>query len=233
VRTFQIEFSETANDIQNFCFMTRAKELQGEAYLRLEILKGNAIKLKQEFISQSDEDAANAMLSFEEMIIALANELRMWITLKDDDSDSAWNHLVSAQYASSTAMKAHSVAKHLDGYVNHLHLLEHVLFPPQLFFSPDMIIARSKCSICGQEYGECDHIVGKAYMGKMCVRIIEEVKELKEVSLVMEPANKRARVIRITDDDGILRDVMTWQPAPESTDENTSNKELKDLNYDR
>jgi phage head maturation protease len=70
-------------------------------------------------------------------------------------------------------------------------------------------------------------------MGKMCVRIIEEVKELKEVSLVMEPANKRARVIRITDDDGILRDVMTWQPAPESTDENTSNKELKDLNYDR
>lgn len=113
VRTFQIEFSETANDIQKFCFMTRAKELQGEAYLRLEILKGNAIKLKQEFISQSDEDAANAMLSFEEMIIALANELRMWITLKDDDSDSAWNHLVSAQYASSTAMKAHSVAKHL------------------------------------------------------------------------------------------------------------------------
>jgi len=49
---------------------------------------------------------------------------------------------------------------------------------------------------------KCDHIVGKAYMGKMCVRIIEEVKELKEVSLVMEPANKRARVIRITDDDG-------------------------------
>jgi hypothetical protein len=36
---------------------------------------------------------------------------------------------------SKAAMQAHSVAKHLDGYVNHLHLLEHVLFSPQLFFT--------------------------------------------------------------------------------------------------
>jgi hypothetical protein len=215
VRKFEIEFSETANDLQKFCFMTRAKELQTEACAQLETLKEKASKIKQEVISCRDEDAANAMLSFEEMIIALLCELRMWIALKNDDTDSAWNFLVSAQYAARTAMQAHSVANHLNGYVNHLYVLEQVLFPPLAFFSPGLIIEQSKCSICGQEYGECEHIVGRAYMGEICTRIIEKIKEIKEVSIVSEPANKRAKITRITDEDGILRDAMTWQAVPE------------------
>src|SRR5712692_4165283 len=211
VYTFKIEFSETANELQKFCYITRAKELQLEALNKLNILKSNASILKQKAIGQADEDSANAMLSFEEMIIALISELKMWIALKDDDPDAAWNHLISAQYAARTAIQAHSVANHLEGYINHLHILEDVLFPPQGFFSPGMIIEKSKCSICGREYGECDHIVGKPYMGEMCIRIIEEVKELQEISLVTEPANKRARIISITDEDGISRNIMTWR----------------------
>ena len=220
VDTFQKEFGETANALQKFCYITRAKEFQIEACDKLENLKDKARKLKQDVISQDDEDSANAMLSFEEMIIALLSELKMWIALKDNDADSAWNYLISAQYAARTAMQAHSVAKHLAGYIDHLHNLEYVLFPPQGFFSPGMIIAKSKCSICGQDYGECDHIVGKAYMGEMCVRIIEEVKELKEISLVTDPANKRARILSITDEDGISRDIMTWWPVSGTTNSN-------------
>ena len=211
VQKFEIEFSEIANDLQKFCFMTRAKELQLEACTKLELLKDMASRIKQEVISCSDEDAANAMLSFEETITALLSELRMWIALKDDDADSAWNFLVSAQYAARAAMQAHSIADHLDGYVNHLYVLEQVLFPPLAFFSPELIIEQSKCSICGQEYGECENILGKAYMGKICTRIIEKVKEVGEISLVSEPANKRARVTRFTDESGVLRDIMTWQ----------------------
>jgi hypothetical protein len=220
VRTFQIEFSETANELQKFCFLTRAKELQLDACDKLEILKAKASQIKKEAINSRYEDSANAMLSFEEMIVALISELKMWIALKDDNADAAWNHLVSAQYAARTAMQVHSVANHLDGYVNHLHVLEHVLFPPQGFLSPGMIIERSTCSICGRDYEECDHIVGEAYMGEVCVRIIEEVKELTEVSLVTEAANKRARIIRISDEEGILRDVMTWQPVSDNRKDN-------------
>ena len=221
VQKFKIEFSETANDLQKFCFMTRAKELQSEACAELETLKEKASRIKQEVISCKDEDAANAMLSFEEMITALLSELRMWIALKDDNADSAWSFLVSAQYAARTAMQAHAVANHLDGYVNHLYILEQVLFPPLAFFSPELIIEQSKCSICEQEYGECEHIVGKAYMGEICTRIIEKIKEVKEFSLVSEPANKRARITRITDEVGILRDVMTWRAVPEEISNST------------
>lgn len=216
LRTFQLEFSETANELQKFCFITRAKELQLEACSKLEMLKTKASQLKQEAIDAYNENSANAMLSFEEMIDALINELKMWITLKDGNADAAWNYLVSAQYAARTAMQVHSVADHLDGYVNHLHILEHVLFPPQGFLSPGIIIERSTCSICGRDYEECDHIVGEAYMGEICVRIIEEVKELTEVSVVTEPANKRARIIRMSDEDGILRDTMTWRPVSDN-----------------
>ncbi|HVB23022.1 MAG TPA: hypothetical protein VNG51_13855 [Ktedonobacteraceae bacterium] len=214
VQKFQVEFSEAANEFQKFCFMTRAKELQLEACTALETLRSQASKIKQEVIHSQDEDAANAMLSFEEMIDALLNELRMWVALKEDAADAAWNYLVSAQYAARTAMQAHSVANHLNGYVNHLYMLEQVLFPPLGFLSPGVIIEQSKCSICGQEYGECEHIVGKAYMGEICLRIIEKIKEVKEFSLVSEPANKRARIVRLTDENGILRDVMTWRVVP-------------------
>lgn len=168
-------------------------------------------------ISKDDEDAANAMLSIEEMITALLSELRMWIALKGEDADAAWDQLVSAQYAARTAVQAHTIASHLDGYINHLHDLERVLFPPLAFFSPSYIIEHSTCSICGQEYGECEHIVGKAYMGQICTKVIEKVKEITEVSLVDEPANKRARITKITDDNGIWRDIMTWQVVPNDT----------------
>ena len=232
VQKFQIEFSEAANDFQKFCFMTRAKELQLEACTALEALRLQAGKIKQGVINSQDEDAANAMLSFEEMIDALLNELRMWIALKEEDADAAWNYLVSAQYAARTAMQAHSVANHLNGYVQHLSMLEQVLFPPLGFFSPAVIIEQSKCSICGQEYGECEHIVGKAYMGEICLRIIEKIKEIKEISLVSDPANKRARIIRLTDENGILRDVMTWRAVSKQTGNNAETENQENF-YDR
>lgn len=218
VKQFYIEFSEITNDLQKFCFITRSLEFQLEACNTAQELQEKAGKLKQQMISEDDEDAANAMLSIEEMITALLSELRMWIALKGEDADAAWAQLVSAQYAARTAMQAHMVASHLDGYINHLHDLERVLFPPLAFFSPSYIIEHSTCSICGQEYGECDHIVGKAYMGQICTRLIEKVKEITEVSLVDEPANKRARITKITDDNGIWRDVMTWQVVPNEAD---------------
>jgi hypothetical protein len=190
--------------------MSRAKELQVGACVKLSELRKKASALKKQMVAVMDEDSANAMLSFEEMIDALTNELRMWIALKDDDPNSAWSFLVNAQGTARTAMQAHEVARHLEGYIERLHTLEQLLFPPQVFFSPGIVIQHSKCSICERQYGECDHVVGRAYMGEMCVRIITEIKEVKEVSLVNEPANKHARILRITDG-SVTRDFLTWR----------------------
>jgi hypothetical protein len=212
---FRSKFFAAAFTYQKFCFMSRAKEFQIEACEGLESLKREASTLKREAVDLEDEDSANASLSFELMIEALTDELKMWIALKNDDPNSAWDYLVNAQVAAGDAMQIHAVARHLESYINHLYAIEPILFPPQMFCSPGMIIKKAKCSICGQEYGECTHVKGRAYMGELCVRHIVKA-DLREVSCVTDPANKQARATSFKED-GKTRDVMTWRIIPDES----------------
>ena len=215
VKAFQEEFRETTNECQKFCYMSRAKEYQVQAREKLKALETKAIKLKQKAITTKFEDAANALLCFEKMTSAIINELDMWIALKDDEPGAAWDFLVNAQMAIISAMQAHSIASNLDSYAEHLSLLEHLLFPAQMFFSPGLIIREARCSICGQEYGECDHAVGKPYMGEICSRLIIHA-DMEEGSIVDKPANKHARIISFTDQ-GVHRDFLTWRVIPSAS----------------
>ena len=213
VESFLKEFIEVIRECEKFCFMSRGKEFQQEAVKKLTTFKQKVTSLKEQMIKVKDEDSANTMLSLENLIDAMINELKMWIALKEDNPNKAWDFLINAQSAVRTAAQAHhSIAIDLnaEGYANKLHLLEKLLFPPQMFFSPGLIIEKAECSICGEEYGECEHIVGKAYMGKICYKIITKIKEMKEVSIVEEPANKHARMLQFTDE-VVTRDFMTWR----------------------
>src|SRR5260370_5588842 len=100
-------------------------------------------------------------------------------------------------------MRAHPVANHLEGYAAHLAALEEHIFPNHGFYSIGEIVKTSECSICGQEYGACDHLIGKPYMGKICNQRVTEY-ELEEVSIVTNPGNKHCRVISFTDDDNTV-----------------------------
>ena len=211
VELFLKEYNQLIRDSQKFCYISRGKEFQQEAIQKLKKLKQKAITLKEQMIELEDENHANIMLSLENLIDAIINELEMWITLKEDNPNKAWDFLINAQCAIRTSLQAHSIALDLngEGYTEKLHLMEKLLFPPQMFFSIGFIIENAECSICGKEYGECEHVVGKAYMGKMCYKIITKC-ELKETSIVEEPSNKQARTYQITDN-GITRDFMTWR----------------------
>jgi hypothetical protein len=52
-------------------------------------------------------------------------------------------------------------------YISKLFNFENVVFPPQDFLSPSMIIKDVICSICHKNYDECDHVERKPYMGKL------------------------------------------------------------------
>ncbi|MDK2907298.1 MAG: hypothetical protein PWQ66_1259 [Petrotoga sp.] len=213
IELFLKDFNEVIIECGKFLFISRDKEFQQEAVKKLTTLKQRAISLKEQMIKVEDENSANTMLSLENLIDAMVNELEMWIALKEDDPNKAWDFLINAQSAVRTAAQVHSIAIKLnaEGYANKLHLIEKFLFPPQMFVSPSFIIEKVECSICGKEYGECEHIVGKAYMGKMCYKKITKIKDVKEISIVEEPADKHARVHGFTDDDGVTRDFMTWR----------------------
>jgi hypothetical protein len=200
--------------------MSRGREFQVLAHKELEALKQEAIGLKRKFVSLRDEESANASLGFELAVDAVESELMMWVELKDDDPDSAWNHLVDAQMSASDAIRAHLLFSNLSKYARRLEFLEKMLFPPQTFSSIGSTATSLECSICGKESGECDHLPGRAYMGKICYRIVKGLK-VKEISIVAEPGSKKSRITAISDGEG-MRNLMTWRMTEEKSESTAS-----------
>jgi hypothetical protein len=218
VNKFQGEFNDAIHAGQRLCFITRGKEFQIEARDTLASVKKKAEQLKERAIAHEYEDAANALLSFGEIADALIHELNMWIAIKEEKYAEAWDFLVNAQVAAIDAMRAHRMADHLEGYIAHLSALEKHIFPNHGFLSIGAIVQKSECSLCGQEHGTCDHLVGKPYMGKMCYEFVSEF-ELEEISFVKIPGNKHCRVTSFTDADGRTIDTFTLraisnEPSP-------------------
>ena len=52
------------------------------------------------------------------------------------------------------------------------------------------------CSICGQELGQCRHVKGRSYNGKLCWGELTGAKDAYEWSFVAVPAQRRAGVIK-------------------------------------
>ena len=70
------------------------------------------------------------------------------------------------------------------------------LFPYRLFLSREGIIKKEECSICGRTVSlrnNCEHEVGKLYMGEMCYRKIVDY-EIIAISIVKDPFDKYALI---------------------------------------
>lgn len=57
-------------------------------------------------------------------------------------------------------------------------------------------MARTTCSICGADYGACEHRKGVTYDGKTCVAVLEEPVDAYEFSFVAVPAQREAGVVK-------------------------------------
>ncbi|MBS0536992.1 MAG: hypothetical protein JSR72_23275 [Proteobacteria bacterium] len=213
---FVKEFNQTVEDVENFLVMTRASNLQRAA---LDVISAAAENVRAEkalAISNGDEDYANLLLGCQCVATALESEIKMWLYLKQERPDDAWNELVNAQMASTDAMRAHIGFSHLTQHVRRLNAIESLVFPPQVFVSSGMIVGFQECSICGGDYDECSHLVGKPYMGDLC-HIVARNISLEHVAIVKDPADKRCRVERFSVEGG-YRNRMTWQIEAESNE---------------
>lgn len=209
VQSFEDKFNVLINDCSKFLYMSRAREFQVNASEKIDALRKEAITLKDTCISAKEEDSANCLLGFEQAAEAFREELVMWVALKDDDPDEAWTHLVNAQMAAKDAIRAHQMFTSLNKYSKRLEILEKVLFPPQTFMSTGSTATSLECSICGQESGDCDHLPGKAYMGKFCSKIVHGIS-FTEISIVHNPGSKHHRVTAISEGEK-MRNLMTWR----------------------
>jgi len=219
------EFDRCTRNAQIFLSIARDTTLQRAVIAELSDLATQVDSWKKEAVLAQIEDSANLFLGMGCAIQALASELDMWLLLKAGDPDNAWNKLIDAQMATLDALRAHGVFASFSGNINRLHGIERLVFPPQVFFSAGLIVESSFCSICGTEYGECIHVIGRPYMGQLCRRILKNVTP-DHVAIVSEPANKRCRVVSFTSKDG-KRNRMTWKlESPQDSSENEEENSL-------
>ena len=188
-------FDRHLKDAMRYCFFTRGVEFQRRKAGQLASLIVQIQSKKQDQADAGNSEAANYLLAMEFVAESFRHELEMYVKLKSDDMDGAWDELIYSQSAADHAISAHeSVAVPMRDQAERLQRIEDAIFPPQTFMSPGFITRVSHCSICGKSYQDCDHIKGKPYNGELCAEVIEKA-EVQEISIVPKPANKHARIL--------------------------------------
>ena len=56
-------------------------------------------------------------------------------------------------------------------------------------------VKKSICSVCGKDYGSCEHRKGEQYGGQLCTAVLCEPTDAYEFSFVAVPAQKAAGVL--------------------------------------
>lgn len=57
-------------------------------------------------------------------------------------------------------------------------------------------VKKSICSVCGMDYGSCEHRKGEQYAGQLCTAVLCEPTDAYEFSFVAVPAQPQAGVLR-------------------------------------
>jgi len=205
------EFNDIGVFCGRFCYLTRDSSFQKEGIAKASEFYNKLDAHKRQAKVERDEDSTNAILCLECMAVGVEHELRMWLKLKDKEYDQGWNELITAQQALEAAIRAHEIGGKMRLILHRLVGLERLLFPPHVFSSAGFIVRSAKCSICGGEYDDCDHIAGRVYWGEFCSMVVERA-DLKEISIVDNPADKRCRTTSVQID-GTMRNLMTWKPS--------------------
>lgn len=65
--------------------------------------------------------------------------------------------------------------------------------------------SNTKCSICGDDYGACNHIKGEKYGGRVCYGELVNIVDAYEWSFVAVPAQKEAGVVKNFDYNSFMK----------------------------
>lgn len=205
-------FNAVVESIEILLSPARDSTLQNNAMQEIISRLDEVSSWKREAVKEGNEDEANSYLGMECVGKSLEAELDMWLLLKADKPEQAWDRLIDAQQAARNATRAHPGFEHLAETTSRLEAIEKLIFPPQVFMSAGLLVEERRCSICGVDYDDCEHLVGQPYMGELCHRKITKF-HIDHVSIVTDPANKRCRVTHFSVEGG-NRNRMTWRVEP-------------------
>jgi hypothetical protein len=224
--SLQDAFNDLADMSRPLLHLARSSRLQREAAAAADAMLERIHTARLAAILSEDEVVAGRMLAFSCLARALASELRVYLLLKSDEPEQAWNMLITAQENVDGAMRADPRLRSFVEKGEQLRRLEEGLFPPQTFTSMGMLARRQRCSICRQDYDDCDHVAGRAYLGRFCSMIPEDVST-DHVAIVENPADRRCRLTSQGVSGVGMRNLMTWEIVPDDDGNETPDNLLQ------
>lgn len=149
--------------------------------------------LKSKFVNQDNQKAAKIIWFAEKSLEVRRNYSVAFSDLREGNYYEGWCKLARCEIALDFIDRHFSVEETpvLGVIAENVKKLQSI-FPYRIFFSPELIIEKQSCTICGEEVcirSSCDHEVGEIYDGEMCGRRIEECKFLS-ISVVESPLQK-------------------------------------------
>lgn len=155
-------------------------------------------ELREEAVAVGDQENAKHIWCLEQILKIQHHYLSAYQMMKEDSFYDAWCMLENIEVGLNSLGKHYDLS--LDEYricFIDIHTQEfQELFPYTLYVSPGMIALNKTCSICGAKVSirrSCGHEVGGIYDGKMCHRVIHDIKPI-ELSLVTDPVQKSSVV---------------------------------------
>lgn len=221
------EVQAALTDALNLGYLSCGVELQVASINTIADLYVDADVFRKAAIDSKDEELANRTFVLQRFMCGTQNLLRMWVHLKQDQAEQGWDALIGAQTEIECGLRFQELEVFRQ-VAKRLLLLESVLFPPQVFTSPSMVYQSSSCTICEGEYGECDHVAGRLYMGQMCAARRRGNLGIDHQAIVKDPKDKACRVIRFQRDNYMVNK-LTLRVEGEANNPNEEHMKMESV----
>lgn len=157
-------------------------------------ISDSLIELKKLAVLDEDDAKAKKIWCIEQILDIQCKYIEFFNLLKEEKYYDAWRIMEQIEIEYSF------LVRHFDDEYNKYYLKSIIqytnqfqdIYPYNLFISPEMIINKNKCSICGKYIGvrnRCNHEIGEIYNGEMCLIEIEDV-EINGLAIVRNPQQK-------------------------------------------
>lgn len=181
--------SNAMRSVQKISFEDACRELESVA--------GIVDEKTAAFSDDYPDDVFDDGFVLKHFIKLLKDYVVFWKLLVSGRFSVSWSALQDVQdrlrtIYRSTSEPRHQILRHIEGQCGELEKL----YPYRVFASVGMIIDEAECSICGRPIDslQCEHLRGELYRGRQAYGIVKHIRQLEEVSMVMNPADKRCTV---------------------------------------
>lgn len=168
--------------------------------------------------SPQKEYDLDTLLFIQCLLGALKSFYSVLIFLKIDENHKSWESLVGARdylkvaesYIDKYEVSRKKTKPSVDALLSIHHDWEKVFFPSGfIYVSAGLKESIGDCSVCRENFMNCEHIEGYIYSGKYCQRINRKVIEADHIALVKSPRDKRCIITTRHDEEGFQIDFFS------------------------